>query len=71
METKGKLRGAWVTQSVKRPTLNLSLGLDLRVVSSSPTLASKLGMEREIGITLLISEFKAKHINGKANISYS
>ena len=30
-------------QSVKRLTLDLSSGLDLRVVSSSPTLGSMLG----------------------------
>ena len=29
---------------VKRPTLDLGLGLDLRVVSSGPTLDSMLGM---------------------------
>ena len=28
--------GIWVAQSVKHPTLDLSSGLDLRVVSSSP-----------------------------------
>ena len=31
-------RGAWVAQSLKRPTLDLSSGLDLRVMSSSHTL---------------------------------
>ena len=32
------VRGAWVAQSIKHLTLDLSSGLDLRVVSSSPTL---------------------------------
>lgn len=30
------VRGTWVAQSVKCPTLDLSSGLDLRVVGSSP-----------------------------------
>ena len=34
-----------VTQSVKRPTLDLSSGLDLKIVSSSLALGSTLGME--------------------------
>jgi len=34
-----------VAQSVKCPTLDLSSGLDLRVVSSNPMLGSMLGME--------------------------
>jgi len=34
-----------VAQSVKRPTLDLSSGLDLRVVSSSPSLGFMLGLE--------------------------
>ena len=34
-----------MVQSVKRPTLDLTSGLDLRVVSSSPMLVSILGME--------------------------
>ena len=33
---KGKEKGAWVAQLVKCPTLNLSLGLDLRVVPLWP-----------------------------------
>ena len=37
--------GIWVTQLIKGPTLGLSSGLDLRVVSSSPVLASMLGVE--------------------------
>ena len=36
---------AWVAQSVKHLLLDLSSGLDLRVLSSSPTLGSMLGME--------------------------
>jgi len=38
-------RGAWVAQSVKHLTLDLSSGPEHRVVSSSPTLGSTLGME--------------------------
>jgi len=34
-----------VVQWVKHPTLALSSGLDLRVVSSSPVLGSMLGVE--------------------------
>ena len=34
-----------MTQSVKVPTLELSSGLDLRVMSSSPSLRSMLGVE--------------------------
>ena len=37
--------GAWVAQSVKHPTLDLSSGLDLRVMSSSPILSPMLGVE--------------------------
>ena len=37
--------GSWVTQSVECLALNLSSGLDLRVVSSSPILGSMLDME--------------------------
>ena len=37
--------GVWVVQLIECPTLDLSPGLDLRVVSSSPALGSKLGME--------------------------
>ena len=40
-----KNRGAWVAQLVERPTLDLSSGLDLRVVSPSPTLGSVLGIK--------------------------
>ena len=34
-----------MVQSVKHPILDLSSGLDLRAVHSSPTLGSMLGME--------------------------
>lgn len=37
--------GAWVAQLVKRPTLDFSSGLDLKVMSSSPALGSILSME--------------------------
>ena len=40
---KIKARGTWVAQLVKHPTLSYSSGLDVRVVSSSPTLDSTLG----------------------------
>ena len=39
------LRGVGVAQLVKGPTLDLSSGLDLRVVSSSPALGSALGIK--------------------------
>jgi len=35
MAVKKELRGTWVAQSVKPPTLDLSSGLDLRVMNSS------------------------------------
>lgn len=38
-------RGAWVIQSVKCLTLDLSSGIDLRVMSSSPVLHFVLGVE--------------------------
>jgi len=38
-------RGAWMAQSVKRLTLDLNSGLDVRVVSSSLVLGSTLDME--------------------------
>ena len=38
-------KGTCVAQLVKHPTLDLSSGLDPRVVSSSPALGSKLGVE--------------------------
>ena len=40
--------GCLLAQSVKHPILDLGSGLDLMVVSSSPTLGSKLGMEKVI-----------------------
>ena len=39
------LRGAWVAQSVERPTLDFGLGQDPRVVRSSPALYSMLDVE--------------------------
>ena len=39
------MRGTWVAQSIKHPTLNPSLSLHLMVVSSSSTLGSKLGVK--------------------------
>ena len=39
---------AWVAQSVKWPTLGFGSGHDLRVLSSSPTLASNLSRESVI-----------------------
>ena len=40
-----KLRIAWVAQLVESPTLDLSSGLDLRVMDSGPMLGSVLGVE--------------------------
>ena len=37
--------GTWVAPSVKRLTLDLSSGLDLRIMSSSPELGSMPAME--------------------------
>ena len=37
--------GAWAAQSVKCPAFDPSSGLDFRVLSSSPTLGSALGVE--------------------------
>jgi len=45
LSTKPKAEGTWVAQSIKRPTLDLSSGLDPRAVSSSLPLGSMLGME--------------------------
>lgn len=39
-----KSRGAWVLQSVDCLTLGLSLGLDLRLLSSSPAMGYTLGL---------------------------
>ena len=41
-----KTRGAWVAQSVKRPTFDFSSGQNLRVVRSSLESGSVLGVER-------------------------
>ena len=40
-----KSRGAWLAQLVKHLSLDLSSGLDLRVMSLSPALGSTLGLE--------------------------
>ena len=40
-----KIKEIWLAESVKCLTLDLSSGLDLRVVSSSPILGSALGMK--------------------------
>ena len=42
-------RGGWVAQSVECLTLDLSSGLHLRVVSSSPVLASTLLKKKKRG----------------------
>jgi len=39
------MRGAWVVQSVERPTLGFSPGTDLRVMRSSPTSGSVLSVK--------------------------
>ena len=38
-------RGAWVAQSVERPTLDFGSGHDPRVAGSGPTSGSALSME--------------------------
>ena len=38
-------KGTWVTQSVKRPTLDIGSGRDLVVMRSSPSLGSTLNVE--------------------------
>ena len=40
LKKKKKRRGAWVAQSVKHPTLDLSSDLNFRVLSSSPILGN-------------------------------
>ena len=45
MLLKVSLRGGLVAQLVKHLTLDLSSGLDLSVVSSSPALSSTLGVQ--------------------------
>ena len=47
--------GAWVAQSVKCLTLDLSSGLDLMVVSWSPALSSMLGMEPTLSLSVSLS----------------
>ena len=42
---KMPIRGHWVAQLVKRPTLNFCSGHDLRVIRLSPALGSTLGVE--------------------------
>ena len=54
-----------MAQSIKHPTLDLSLGLDLRIVSSSPTLGSSLGMEP----TLILKRIDSDQIKYR-NILY-
>ena len=44
-QDKNKRWGSRVAQSVKHPTLDLSSGPDLRVMSSSPALGSVLGVK--------------------------
>ena len=39
------LRGAWVAQSVKHPTLDLGSGHDLMVLRSRPASSSALGVK--------------------------
>jgi len=38
MTHKTEMRGTWVAQSVKRPTLDFGSGHDLRILGSSPVL---------------------------------
>ena len=38
-------QGTWVAQWIEHPTLDLSSGLDFKVMSSRPTLGSTLGLE--------------------------
>ena len=49
---RGLSWGTWVAQLVKRPTLEFGSGPDLRVVSSSLTLGSVLGVEPAWGSLL-------------------
>jgi len=44
---KSNFQGTRVAQSVKRPTHDLNLGVDLRVVSSSPTLGMKHTLKKK------------------------
>lgn len=52
-----------MAQEVKRLTLDLSSGLDLRVLSSSPTVSSLLGME-----TTEKKKKKSLGVKGKCNL---
>ena len=47
-----KSRGTWVAQSVKHPTLDLSSGLDLKVVSSRLMLGFELRMKPTLKIII-------------------
>ena len=47
---KGKQQGAWVAQSVKRPTLDFGSGHDLMVCGFEPTLDSRLTAQNLLGI---------------------
>jgi len=49
-------RGARGTQLGKHPTLDFSSGVDLRVMSSSPTLGSKPSMESTFLMVVMITE---------------
>ena len=44
-QSKCKMGNFWVAQSVKHPTPDFDSGHNLRVVKSSPTLGSALGIE--------------------------
>ena len=39
------IRGTWVAQQVKHPTLDFGSGHDLKVIRSSSALSSELGVE--------------------------
>ena len=39
------IKGTWVAQPVKHPTLDLDSGLDLRVIDLGPVLGSMLRMQ--------------------------
>lgn len=64
-------RGIWVAQQVKRPTLDLSSGFDLRVVESSPALGPcrwpcQRGAMAQKGITALSSLGQSHQMEGAA-----
>ena len=52
---------AWVAQSVRRLTLDLSSGLDLRAVSSSPVLHSALGVKPTLIFFFFFDRVCLKH----------